>query len=201
MNEMLGLQWAMISLLALSGVAGSPELLREPDRPAGGASQTQTQYLPDDSKHVQQERLPRSPSRHTTAQDFPTLTQRPVSQPQRPVLSPVRVSRYPSPEKQGALRSPTLEGPTLSKSPMSPGRFEESMPPWEFNPAHQIIIAVCAISGNKLFVPRGETLERSRCYLSIHVDMDTSEYCSNNSCVRAWIYQYLIRQPHRMAIT
>ena len=136
MNEMLGLQWAMISLLALSGAAGSPELLREPDRPAAGASQTQTQYLPDDSKHVQQERLPRSPSRHTTAQDFPTLTQRPVSQPQRPVLSPVRVSRYPSPEKQGALRSPTLEGPTLSKSPMSPGRFEESMPPWEFNPAH-----------------------------------------------------------------
>lgn len=136
MNEMLGLQWAMISLLALSGAAGSPELLREPDRPAAGASQTQTQYLPDDSKHVQQERLPRSPSRHTTAQDFPTLTQRPVSQPQRPVLSPVRVSRYPSPEKQGALRSPTLEGPTLSKSPMSPGRFEENMPPWEFNPAH-----------------------------------------------------------------
>jgi hypothetical protein len=33
MNQMVDLQWALISILALSGAAGSPELLGEPDHP------------------------------------------------------------------------------------------------------------------------------------------------------------------------
>lgn len=46
MKTMLDLQWVMISLLALSGAAGSPELLREPDR------HSQTWDVPGDNKHV-----------------------------------------------------------------------------------------------------------------------------------------------------
>lgn len=33
MNAMVDLQWAMVSLLTLSGAAGSPELLQDPNLP------------------------------------------------------------------------------------------------------------------------------------------------------------------------
>lgn len=50
MKTMLHLQWAMISLLTLSGAAGFPELLREPSHHDSGAFQTQN--VLGDNKHV-----------------------------------------------------------------------------------------------------------------------------------------------------